>query len=104
VHKLLLLVALVGCGHAKATGPSWPEPSTTADDGGESIAPHPSAAYAAAVESSNDAADAKPAAEATTASTTPAANDDTPVATPAVSQPIVEDVFMSEEIIIEIED
>lgn len=110
MQRLLCALAgfglLVGCARPQAAGPKWPEPSTTADDGGESIEPHGSATYAAAVEKSADAEPEKPAA-ASTASTTaaaaaPAEDKLTPV--PASTQPAPDDVFTSEEIIIEIED
>jgi hypothetical protein len=39
VRLLLLVVVLAGCGGASTHGPAWPAPSTTAEDGGESIAP-----------------------------------------------------------------
>ena len=101
--RWLLLVALFGCGHPRTSGPKWPEPSKTADDGGESVAPAPSATYAAAIEKSAEASDDKPAAAT---SSTPSAkpDDDKPATAPAESKPTVEDVFMSEEIIIEIDD
>jgi hypothetical protein len=103
---LLVILAsapIAACGPSRASGPKWPEPSATAEDGGESIAPHPSATYAAAIEKSADASDDKPAAETTSSSA--AASDDKPTTpTPSVSQPVIEDVFMTEEIIIEIDD
>jgi len=104
MRRVVLAIALVACGHPKASGPKWPEPSTTADDGGESIEPQPSATYAAAIEKSADDGD-KPAAAAT--SVVLPANDDKdkpPAGTvPAATQPTVEDVLMGEEIIIEID-
>jgi hypothetical protein len=100
---LVLVLATAACGHGKASGPKWPEPSTTAEDGGESIAPRPSATFAAAVEKSADASEDKPVAETTSSS--PAASEDKPAtSSPTVSQPTLDDVFMSEEIIIEIDD
>ena len=103
MRKLFLVAALAACSHSKASGPQWPEPSKTAEDGGESIAPRPSAQYAAAIEKSADEGDDKPAA---TPTATPSASpgDDKPAATPATTQPTNDDVFMSEEIIIEIDD
>ena len=99
---MLLVVALVGCGRSKASGPAWPEASKTADDGGESIAPRPTATYAAVAEKASepepDKADAAPAA-------TPAATtEDKPAATPAATVTAPEEVITTEEIIIEIDD
>ena len=103
MRGLLLVVLLAACGHSKASGPKWPEPSTTAEDGGESLDPRPSSTYAAAIEKSPDADDDKPAA-ATTTTTTTTTTDDKPASTPATTQTPSDDVFMSEEIIIEIDD
>ncbi|HEY5920183.1 MAG TPA: hypothetical protein VIV11_00875 [Kofleriaceae bacterium] len=103
MRRLLLVLVVAACGAPKATGPKWPEPSKTADDGGESIEPHPSATYAAAIEKSADT-DEKPA-EATVATPAAAASDDKPAtATPSISQPVIDEVITTEEIIIEIED
>ena len=104
MRVLLLVVALAACGPAKARGPAWPAPSTTAEDGGESVAPRPSATYAAAIERSADNED-KPAAETASAAAADKPAEDKPATTPAISQPTtIEDVFMSEDIIIEIEE
>ena len=101
---LLLVLAVAACGAPKATGPKWPEPSKTVEDGGESIEPHPSSTYAAAIEKSADVDEDKPAAAA---AATPAAasTDDKPatVTTPT-AQPVIDEVIMTEEIIIEIDD
>lgn len=96
--------ALVACGHSSASGPKWPEPSTTAEDGGESIEPKPGATYAAAIEKSADDNDDKPAAS--TADETPAATttDEKPAATTSDDKPAGDDVITTDEIIIEIED
>jgi hypothetical protein len=103
MRRLLLVVALVGCGHSKASGPAWPEPSKTADDGGESIAPQPSATYAAVVEKSADVEEAKPAT--TEAAKPVAATEDKPATTaPATTTPATDEVITTEEIIIEIDD
>lgn len=107
MRRLLLVVALgaalAGCGRSKASGPKWPEPSKTADDGGESIEPRPSATYAAAVEKSADVEDKKPEPAETPA---PAASEDKPAAAtaPAATTPASEEVITTEEIVIEIED
>jgi len=103
MRGLVLVALLAACGHSKASGPKWPEPSTTADDGGESLEPRPSSTYAAAIEKSADADEAKPAAATTSTTTTPTA-DDKPATTPATTTAPSDDVFMSEEIIIEIDD
>lgn len=101
----LALVLLAGCGSSQVKGPAWPAPSTTAEDGGESLDPRPSAKYAAAVEKS-----AEPEPEENEAAEEPkvAADDeeseDTPEATPAAAQVPDEEELMTEEIIIEIED
>jgi len=102
----LLVVMLLGtaaCHGAKQTGPAWPAPSTTADDGGESIDPR-ATTIAAAIEKPDekDDAPAAPAAEAAKPAATPEA--DKPAAAPAATQAPEGDVIMSEEIIIEIDD
>jgi len=105
--RLLIVVAsgaLAGaCGHSKASGPKWPEPSTTAEDGGESIEPRPSSAYAAVVEKSDDVATDKPAA-ASTSSSTSSPSEDKPATMSTPSAPTSDDVFQTDEIIIEIDD
>jgi hypothetical protein len=65
MRRLLFIVAVTafaGCGNAKAAGPKWPAPSTTAEDGGESLEPKPTATYAAALEKSAEAEEKKPEA------------------------------------------
>ena len=99
-----ILLGAAACHGAKQAGPAWPAPSTTADDGGESIAPR-DRTVAAAVEKSaddDDDKDAKPAADA--AKPTAASEDKpaTPAATPTA--PAVDDVIITDDIIIEIED
>lgn len=99
---LLAVFALAACSHAKAKGPAWPEPSKTADDGGESLAPHEASPIAAAIEKSNDAtpdADDKPAAAAPAA-----AVEDKPATVSQPTTPASDDTIMSDEIIIEIDD
>jgi hypothetical protein len=108
MHRLLLVVAasvaLAACGHSKASGPKWPEPSAKDEDGGESIAPRPSAQYAAAVEKSTDVDDDKPGdAKSDTPATT--SSGDTPAAAAAAtSQPASDEPIMTDEIIIEIDE
>ena len=104
MRRLLLVAVLVACGSGKSTGPAWPAPSTTAEDGGESLDPRESAKVAAAIEKAEDA---QPDAEPETPDATPAAatgEPDKPAATPEVSQPSNDDIIFSEEIIIEIDD
>jgi hypothetical protein len=99
---LFVVVALAACGHSKASGPAWPEPSKTAEDGGESIAPHPSATYAAVVEKAETVEEAKPTP---TAAAPAATSEDKPATTPATTTaPASEEVITTEEIIIEIDD
>jgi hypothetical protein len=102
MRRLLFVVMLSACTHAKTTGPAWPEPSKTADDGGETIAPHETSAVAAAIEK---AAEPEEKAAAAEPDATPAATptEDKPAAAPA-SAPANDDVIMSDEIIIEIDD
>jgi hypothetical protein len=106
MRRLLLVVALgvsaAACSHAKSTGLAWPEPSKTADDGGESIAPHEASTVAAAIEKSDDEPEAKAAVD--TPAATPAASEDKPASAPAATPPPNDDVIMSDEIIIEIDD
>lgn len=106
MRRVLLAVALAclaACHHGTAAGPAWPAASTTADDGGESLAPKPSAGYAAAIESAKDETGEKPAAAAAPAAEG-AATEDKPATTPAASQPASEDVFQTEDMIIEIDE
>ena len=106
MRRLVFAVALAACGHAAPSGPSWPAPSTTADDGGESLDPRSEGSVAATLETADDdepaaAADDKPAAS----DTKPATIDDSAASTTAAPQtPSVDDVLNTEEIIIEIDD
>jgi hypothetical protein len=103
---IVALAALVaGCHKPAATGPAWPAPSKTADDGGESIAPH-STTVAASVEKSADVEDKadKPAADTSAKPTATASEPEkAPTLTPP-TQPKDDEVIMSEEIIIEIDE
>jgi len=103
MRRLWLLLALAACSHG-THGPAWPAASTTGDDGGESIAPREASKVAAATGESAEPDEAKPTAPAATvtdkAPTTDAA---TPAAAPA-PPPTVEDIFINEEITIEIDD
>ena len=105
--RLLIVVAsgalASACGHPNASGPKWPAPSTTADDGGESIEPKPSSSYAAAIEKSADVDEDKPEA-ASTSSSSSTTTEDKPATTSTPTAPTTEDVFQTDEIIIEIDD
>jgi hypothetical protein len=105
VRGLLLFALLAGgCHGAKQTGPTWPAPSKTADDGGESIAPR-TVGVASSLERAEDVKhedvddeEKVPDAPKPAAST----SGDKP-AEPS-SQPVIDDVIMTDEVIIEIDD
>ena len=101
--RLLLALALVGCAPHAATAPAWPKQTTSADDGGESLAPHEAHGPAAAVERSDDD-DAKPAAAVIpTPTLEPLASE--PAVAPAAAQPApTEDTITTEDIVIEVDD
>lgn len=111
MRRVLLVISVsalaLGCSGAKPSGPAWPAPSTTAEDGGESIEPR-STSVAAAIEKSAEptpSADDKPAAEDGKPETKPADADDTPEAEAQAGTSLDdENVMMTEEIVIEIED
>ncbi len=102
LSAVVFALATTGCQHAKTVPLGWPAASTTADDGGESIEPHPTS-VATAVETSDDdeavaavvVPDAKPAV-------VPEADKPATVTPP--TQPPDGEVIMSEEIIIDIDD
>jgi hypothetical protein len=98
-----ILLGTAACHGAKQTGPAWPAPSTTADDGGESIAPRDHAV--AAVEKSADASDDDDVVKPDDTAKPAAASEDKP-ATPAAqpATPAADDVFITDDIIIEIDD
>jgi len=101
--RILLVAALAGCASHAATGPAWPKPHASEDDGGESIAPHVSRSdSAAAIETADD--DAKPVAVAPTA--TPAAPAAEPPATPAAAAPAqpTEDTIIIDDVVIQIDE
>jgi hypothetical protein len=107
MRRVVIAIALLAsaCGSRKASGPAWPEPSTTAEDGGESIEPRPTATYAAALEKSDAKAEEKTTAAASDEK--PAASEsktDEKPATSSESSPTLEEILMTEEIIIEIEE
>lgn len=111
MRRVLLVLSLsalaLGCSGAKPTGPAWPAPSTTAEDGGESIEPR-STSVATAIEKSADpepSADDEPAAEDAKPEAKPAEADDKAEAEAAAGTSLDdENVMMTEEIIIEVED
>ncbi|HEV7557913.1 MAG TPA: hypothetical protein VGO00_20745 [Kofleriaceae bacterium] len=100
--RVLLLFVLLGC--ARSHAPAWPKASTTAKDGGESLAPREARAVTA-VEASPDETPSTASAEAVPSK--PAASPGTPitpVAVPAVAAPSgAEDPLTTEEIVIEID-
>lgn len=102
---VLLALAFAGCHSAKPASPAWPAPSTTAEDGGESIEPH-STAVAASIERSDsddeDDASVDVPAEIPAKAATP--EPDKPPTISPPTQPTSDDVIISEEIIIEIDD
>lgn len=101
---LAILVASAGCHGSKASGPAWPSPSTTADDGGESIEPRPQS-VASAVEKSEDVkADDEDDAPADEAAKPPADSDLKEITpTPQTGTPDDEPII-TDELIIEIEE
>jgi hypothetical protein len=102
---LFVVVALAACGHKKATGPAWPEPSKNeggAEDGGESLAPRETSTVAAAIEKSEEPAAKKD--DEKVADAPAAAGEEKAPTVSAPTQPVTDDIIMSDEIIIEIED
>ena len=96
-----LAIAIAGCHPQKATGTAWPAASTTADDGGESIEPR--AAVTASVEKADEVDDVTAVPEIVAKPGAAAAEPDKVPTVTAPTQP-TDDVIMSEEIIIEIDD
>lgn len=103
MRRLLFVLALAGCGHSRASGPAWPAPSTTAEDGGESLDPRPSASYAAAVEKSEEPEPAKEEPAADEATAPEADSSEAPDASEA-AEPDSDEPVTTEEITIEIDD
>jgi hypothetical protein len=99
MRQLLLVLALAGCG-TTTRGPAWPKPSASSDDGGESLAPRPSAHELAAPESHDDVSEAPEATASAPAAKPEAA---APAAAPATA-PSTEEPATTEEITIEIDD
>lgn len=108
MRALLFLLGVAGigaCGHARDTGPAWPAPSTTEEDGGQSI--DPPSPVAAAIEKADEPEDEKPASSDADAGEEKAdeatpEKDDSDEATPASDS--TDEPVMTEEIIIEIDD
>jgi hypothetical protein len=103
--SLLFAIALAACSSSYGpAGPSWPKAHGRERDGGESLAPRAAARAIATVAGDDKPADRaaadKPAASASDTPT--AAGADKPAASPLGSTTI-EDVIMTEEIVIEIE-
>lgn len=94
---------LAACGGSRAGGPAWPAPRAAETDGGESLAPRQPSAVAA-IEEAEDATPTPvttPVAPALPA-TPAAAKPDKPSSPEAAAAK--DEVLMTEEIIIEIED
>src|SRR3954463_11675 len=98
MRRLLLVLTLAACSHAKSSGPAWPEMPKADDelhaDGGESLAPRESSAVASVIEKSDDDDD-KPVADEKPAATAPA-EEDKPAVTPSATPTPPEDVIQSE--------
>jgi hypothetical protein len=104
MRRLLFVVILAACSHAKPSGPAWPEMAKTEpeDDGGESIAPHES--IAAVIEKSDEPEEKKAEPEADKPAETPDATDDKAAPANVPPPPSTDDPVNTEEIIIEIDD
>jgi len=100
---VLALALATGCHRAKPTVPAWPAPSTTADDGGESIDPHPTAVATSIEKSGDDDEVVGPTTEIVAKPTATVEVDKPATVSPPV-QSTPDEVIMSEEIIIEIDD
>lgn len=103
MRRFLFVLAVAGCGHSRAAGPAWPAPSTTAEDGGESLDPWPSASYAAAVEKSEEPEPAKKETE-TVEATAPEADSSEAAEASDATESDSDEPVTTEEITIEIDD
>lgn len=106
VATLIVVALAAGCGKTKASGPAWPAPSTTAEDGGESLEPQ-STTVATSLEKADDKTevDKAPAAAAEPTDKPAAATEaEKPATVTPPTQPTSDEVIMSEEIIIEIDE
>jgi hypothetical protein len=93
----LFVIAFAACSHG-SNGPAWPKSTASASDGGESLAPRPSAHELAAPDADNEVA----VAPTPTAPAKPAPAASTEVA-PATTTP-TEEPITTEEITIEIDE
>jgi len=100
--RVLLLFVLLGC--ARSHSPDWPKASTTAKDGGESLAPREARAVTA-IEASPDETPSAASADSTPVKAAASPGTPiTPVAAPAAAAPSgAEDPLTTEEIVIEID-
>jgi hypothetical protein len=99
MRVLLLVIAFAGCG-ATTRGPAWPKSSSSGEDGGESLAPRPSAHELSAPEKHDEISETPEPA----AATAPAAKPEPPAASAPVTAPPAEEPATTEEITIEIDD
>lgn len=102
MRSFVLVVALAACSSKHTSGPAWPAPSTTADDGGESIAPRET--KVAAAPEKTETPEEKPAAAPAAAAPAKPGEAAAPATAPAAAPPTVEDLLINEDVIIEIED
>ena len=102
MRSSLLVFALVGCVRgASPSAVAWPKPSATQADGGESLAPRPSAHALSA--SSADFVEAAPAAPLGVAPE-PSAVQAAPTASTPAAESAPDDPITTDEIVIEITD
>lgn len=102
----VLFVVLSACG-AKRTAPAWPKMTEKEVDGGESLAPKPSAVASADKDKDDDedAAEAKPAEKTEKADAKPAEKTEAkPAETKPDAKPSEEVIITTEEIVIEIDE
>lgn len=101
--RILLVAVLAGCASHAATGPAWPKPHASEDDGGESLAPHVSRSdSAAAIETADD--DAKPVAATPAAPPAPAPEPAATPTTPAAPAQPSEDTIIIDDVVIQIDE
>jgi hypothetical protein len=100
MHRLGILLLLVACG-GSPRGPAWPERQAPEEDGGESIEPRAGAVAVESSSSSDDEAVELADVVEEALSITPGAPE---TSTAPSSDDNPEDVIMTEEITIEIEE
>jgi hypothetical protein len=105
----LVVILLAACSAAPPAGPAWPKLSPRTDDGGESLAPREGTQAFVAIEAEKPAQGAAVDAPATDPAAAPTGADAAakPGTSPSeATDPAVtaEEPFMTEEIVIEIED